>query len=244
MKLACAADADTALGFIGTLAAITVVSFNNAGAQTVDPPELVRLRTSYDAAVARSVKPLTETYIAELTKVQETYTKAAKLDEALKIANEIKAAKERLAVYGVAPVAVTTGVAPVTPAAAAPSGQEIRVTIPANDPNGYRLGSVKRGDIITLQYVDGMWKDHGGIATANPDDPKVDGGDENRLVIARGAVNGAPGELIKLVPADTRKKPFVYVFQTSRDDVVLRINANSDRKQNPGAVTYSMNLKR
>jgi len=212
-----------------------------AHAQTTDPPELVRLRSAYDAAVARALKPLTETYLTELTKIQDAYTKAAKLDEALKVAEAIKGAKERLAVVAPTP-AGDSGVSPSS--TVVPTGQEIRVTIPANDPNGYRIGSVKRGDTITLQYADGMWKNHGGIATANPDDPKVDGGDENRLVIARGAVNGAPGELIKLVPGETRKKPFVYVFQTSRDNVVLRISTNSDRKQNPGAVSYSMVLKR
>ncbi|MBL9178197.1 MAG: hypothetical protein JNM65_09045 [Verrucomicrobiaceae bacterium] len=225
--------------FIGVCALISAIC-GDVAAQTADPPELVRLRTAYDAAVARAVKPMTETYIVELTKIQETYTRTAKLDEALKIANEIKVAKERLAVVASAPVGDSS--APLSSTTS--TGQGVRVTIPANDPNGYRIGAVKRGDTITLQYVEGMWKNHGGIATANPDDPKVDGGDENRLVIARGAVNGAPGELIKLVPAETRKKPFVYVFQTSRDEVVLRISTNSDRKQNPGAVSYSMVLKR
>lgn len=214
----------------------------HVAAQVVEPPEMVRLRTSYEAAVARSVRPLTETYIAELMKVQDSYTKAGKLDEAVAIANEVKVMKQRLGVFEAPQASPSSPAAP--PVTAAPAGQALRVTIPANDPNGYRIGAVKRGDTITLQYVEGMWKDHGGIATANPDEAKIDGGEENRLVIARGSVNGAPGDLIKLVPAETRKKAFVYVFQTSRDDVVLRINTNSDRKQNPGAVTYTMTLKR
>ncbi len=220
--------------FLKTVIALACASI--AKAQTGEPAELTRLRSSYDSAVQRAVKPLSETYLAELTKLRDTYTKAAKLDEAVKIAEEIKHVRERLGLI-TAPAGEARAEAPV-------AGQELRITIPANDPNGYRIGAVKRGDEITLQYIEGMWKNHGGIATANPDDPKVDGGDENRLAIARGAVNGAPGELIKLVPGDTRKKIFRFIFPTSREEVVLRINTNSDRKQNPGAVVYSMKLTR
>lgn len=208
-------------------------------AQVADPPEMVRLRSSYEAAVSRTMRPLTETYISELTKVKDSYTKAGKLDEAVRVDTEIKVMKERLGAYE--PLRTSPGSSGSSPTTAS---KVARVTIPANNPNGYRIGAVKRGDTITLQYVEGMWKDHGGIATANPDDPKVDGGEENRLVIAQAAVNGTPGDLIKVVPGDTRKEAFVYVFQTSREEVVLRINANSDRKQNPGSVVYSMTLKR
>ncbi|MES2598193.1 MAG: hypothetical protein V4662_22860 [Verrucomicrobiota bacterium] len=218
------------------IAVIVLVSWMSAArGQVPDPPEMVRLRGSYEAAMARTTRPLMETYIAELTKVKDSYTKAGKLDEAVRVDSEIKVMKERLAALG-NPSVSRSGSGSLSPAKVA------RVTIPANDPNGYQVGAVKRGDTITLEYQEGLWKDHGGIATANPDED--DAGEENRLVLARGAVDGIPGEQIQIVSAGTRKKPFVYVFQTSRDDVVLRISANSDRKQNPGSVIYSMTLKR
>jgi hypothetical protein len=126
-----------------------------------------------------------------------------------------------------------------------PGGQDTTITITANSPNGYRIGAVKRGDTITLEYVTGKWKSKGGIATENPDDPKATYGDDDRLVIAEAMdASGAPGKLITLVPPETTLKPFTYLVQTSRNDVVLRINANSSRTENPGAVTYKLKLVR
>ena len=104
---------------------------------------------------------------------------------------------------------------------------------------------VKRGDSITLQYIDGKWKSQGGIPSESPDRLAATYGDNDRLVIARAMDDkGKPGEVIKVVPAETATQPFTFVFPTSRDDVVLRINANSDRKENPGTVTYKVKLVR
>jgi len=212
--------------------------------QTVAPAEFDRLRTSYEGARERAVRPIDEKYLTELSKLQDSYTKAAKLEDAVLVANEIKRMKERLGTPAVpgAPVLV----APAAPAAAlGGSGQEVMVNIVSNDPNGYRLGGVKRGDTITLQYVSGKWKGKGVIASENPDDPKASYGEEDRLVIAEAAdANGKEGKVIKVVPPETATKAFVYVLQTSRNDVVLRINVGSERKENPGYVTYKMKLVR
>lgn len=113
--------------------------------------------------------------------------------------------------------------------------------IPANDPSGFKLGPVRRGDHLTLTYVSGLWKDHGGIATENPDAPRDE---KDQLVIAAPAQKGLPGSLIKIVPGGTAQKPFVYEVQTDREEIVLRINSNSQVKKNPGEVVYKVMLTR
>ena len=219
----------------------------SARSQNVVPADMERLRVAYEAARARANRPIDEKYLAELGKLQDTYTKAAKLNEALAIATEIKTVKERM---GLPPAASAPAMAVApTPAAVKPpattDGREATVAILANTPDGYRLGGVKRGDTITLEYVSGKWKSKGGIATENPDDPKAAYGEDDRLVIAEAASpEGVPGKVIKVVPPETSLKPFTYLMQTSRDDVVLRIHSNSDRKENPGSVTYKLKLVR
>jgi hypothetical protein len=120
---------------------------------------------------------------------------------------------------------------------------DTKATIPANSPAGFKLPAVKQGDIITLQYVDGKWKGHGHIATENPD-TTTDSDDESRLVIARGPKGNKAGEVIVVVPRDTAVKPWSYTVATTRDDVVLRINKNSEQKGNPGSVVYQVTITR
>ncbi len=215
-------------------------------AQIAVPPEMEQLRLSYEAARERATRPIDEKYLAELSKLQDSFTKAAKLEQAVAAANEIKRTKERLGLLNAA--AAPELAAPVPVATKPPSGvggQDNTVVIPSNDPNGYRIGAVKRGDTITLQYMEGLWKSQGGIATENPDNPKASYGDNDRVVIAEAADSkGKAGTVLRIVPPDTVAKPFTYVFQTTRDDVVLRIHNNSERKQNPGTVTYKVKLVR
>ncbi|MEZ5385503.1 MAG: hypothetical protein R3F13_08310 [Prosthecobacter sp.] len=184
--------------------------------------------------------------MAELVKLQDTYTKAAKLQEAVVVANEIRAMRERLGM----PTSPNTPAIASTPApapgkAAKTNNQDATIVIPANSPNGYRIGGVTKGDTVTLQFVDGKWKSLGGIPTESPDNPAATYGENDRLVIAEAAdPSGTPGKVIKVVPPNTATTPFVYVMPTSRTDVVLRINKNSDRKENPGAVTYKLKVVR
>ena len=225
---------------------LLVIGVKSVGAyaQNAITPEMDRLRTSYEAARERATRPVDEKYLSELSKLQDTYTRGAKLEQAVAVANEIKRMRERL---GMPEAPAAPALMPSTPAAANPTsgGLETTIIIPANDPNGYRLGGVKRGDTITLQYVEGVWKSQGGIATESPDRLAATYGDNDRLVIARGIdAKGQPGDVIKIVPPETAAKPFTFVFPTSRDEVVLRINSNSGRKENPGKVTYKMKLVR
>ncbi len=207
-----------------------------ARSEEKEPHELTRLRSVHEGVVTRAVKGLTETYVTELKKLQTGYSKDGKLAEALKVADEIRAITGSEVPTSERPMGNNTP--PLS------STKHSRVTIAANTPEGYRIGPISRGDSISIQYREGKWKRNGIYATSNPDDPEVQDGDLNRLVISTGPEGGLPGHLIKIVPAGTAEKPFVYTFAKTFDDVVLRINDGSTRKDNPGAVTYSVILQR
>lgn len=212
--------------------------FHSAHAQSAVPADMERLRTAYEAARERVTRPLDEKYLAELVKLQGTYTKAAKLQEALAVADEIKGMKERMDLAG-----KSKSSGHPASSTAAKGAKETTVTIPANTPNGYRLGAVQRGDTITLVYVSGKWKSRGGSATETPDDPKATYGEADRLVIAEAAdASGAPGKVIAIVSPETTLKPFTHLVQESCSEVVLRININSERKENPGEVIYKLKV--
>jgi hypothetical protein len=53
-------------------------------------PEVDRLRTAYDAAVARAIAPLREAYERELRKLMDSQTRSGKLDAALAAKEELE----------------------------------------------------------------------------------------------------------------------------------------------------------
>ncbi|EDY21726.1 hypothetical protein CfE428DRAFT_0971 [Chthoniobacter flavus Ellin428] len=120
------------------------------------------------------------------------------------------------------------------------------VKVPANTPDGYPLGALRRGDVISLQYVSGLWKAHGHVASDNPDVVQEERGHQNesRLVIARRSTSGHASSVIALVPPLTARTPFKFTVPEDRDDLVLRINKNSENQGNPGAVTYHLIITR
>ena len=215
-----------------------VLSLSFVGSSAQEPaPELSKLKSSYEGAVQRATLPITETYVKELTKLKDSYTRAAKLQEALAVEKELQNYSNVLAAQSSLPVTTQPGATPTVDA---------EVKIPANSPDGYRIGPVKAGDVITLQYVEGKWKAWGGIATSSPDEAREESGKEGqcRLVIAEASRNGVPGKILKVVPAETIGKPFIYKVATTRDDIVLRIAANSNAPSNPGQVTYKLKVVR
>lgn len=123
---------------------------------------------------------------------------------------------------------------------------DAEVKVPANSPDGYPLGALHKGDVISLQYVSGQWKAHGHVASDNPDVVQEERGHQNesRLVIARRSSSGHASSVIALVPPLTTRTPFKFTVPEDRDDLVLRINKNSENTGNPGAVTYHLIVTR
>lgn len=205
------------------------------GAHGDEPKELEALRNSYNVAVARTMKPVSETYVVELKKLRDQFTKSAKLDEATAVQAEITLITEQLNAMATSPTVARGGGVKVL---------ETTAIIPAAAPGGFKLPPLRRGDKITLSYVSGLWKCDGNIASVNPDEEVTERGDRARLVLAEGPKNTVPGGIIKMVPPGTKEKPFTYLVQTTRDDVVLRIHSGSDNPKSPGSVTYTVKISR
>ncbi len=204
-----------------------------------EPADLLALRNSYEVALIRTAKPVSETYVMELKKLRDQYTRNAKLDEANAVQIEIALMTSKLDAMTTAP----------DHAIGHSLGGEVKVlettaVIPAAAPGGFKLPPLRRGDKITVSYVSGLWKCDGNIASVNPDEAFTERGDRARLVLAEGPKNKVPGGIIKMVPAGTKEKPFTYLVQTTREDVVLRIHSGSDNPKSPGAVTYTVKITR
>lgn len=60
------------------------------GLKSEEPERLEKLRSSFEAAVARATDPLRKTYLDELEKLKNEFTRSAQLEEALAVDREIK----------------------------------------------------------------------------------------------------------------------------------------------------------
>lgn len=106
--------------------------------------ELQRLRGNYDAAVQRAVRPVAEAYAKELTRLRDTFMRSNRLQDAVQLDAEIKLVTQKLgSMAGAAPS--TTGNRSVV--------LEAKATIVANSVEGFKIGAVRQGDVMTLQYV-------------------------------------------------------------------------------------------
>jgi hypothetical protein len=143
--------------------------------------------------------------------------------------------------YLTAPDAPAPAMAGQQPSPAANQPAPITATIAANSPDGYPLGPVSKGTKITFQYVSGMWKGWGRVATANPDGESPEGGKKSRVAIAQPGTSGTLGDVVTLVPAGTAYTPFVFQAQQDYPALILRINYPSPSK-GPGQVVYNLTI--
>lgn len=117
------------------------------------------------------------------------------------------------------------------------------VTIPAASENGFVIKDVAKRSDISLQYSAGKWKSWGRYATESPDSEKTERGDACRLVIALPGRNGKAGEILAIVPPNTRERAFVFKPNADYPSVVLRINDKDNSfSDNPGSVQYSLSV--
>ena len=62
----------------------------HSAALAEDPKDLILLRGTYDVEAKRLMQPLNERYLRSLARLKDSYTKSAKLEEALAVEAEIK----------------------------------------------------------------------------------------------------------------------------------------------------------
>lgn len=197
-----------------------------------EPEQLRQLRGSYEAAVQKAIKPMSEAYLNELKKLRDNFTRSANLEAANAVQKEID-------LYA-AKVAAAAGPAPGSQSVVL----DTVAVIAANSIDGYKLAPLRKGDVLTLSYVSGTWKNNGIYASDNPDVISTERGEATRLAIAEASKGGQPGKVIKAVPPETQATPFTYVVQTSRDDAVLRIFYGGNNPKAPGTVTYKVRVTR
>ena len=87
---------------------VVSLSFYGAAQEQAEPPlptKLASLKTGYEAAIARTALPITQTYIQELQKLKAESTRAANLEAALATDRVLKslAASSQVASNGSAP---------------------------------------------------------------------------------------------------------------------------------------------
>ena len=115
------------------------------------------------------------------------------------------------------------------------------VQIKANAPMGGRVGPVRAGQSIRVQYIGGRWAMSGGLASdpkgwVSPDDDGYPG----NLLGLYAVVDGEAKRLAE-VPTGTKRRPFRYRFDKDCVQVILRIR-DDILEDNPGEVTYSVSL--
>ncbi|MEK7954328.1 hypothetical protein [Luteolibacter soli] len=157
----------------------------------------------------------------QLQGVLEAETKKGDLDSAL----AVKAAIEEL-----------TGETQEAPAGKLTGKQVIKSTAA----DGLIIGSFKKGDKISLQYVEGRWAMSGDtsgdpLKWTNPDEMK-----EGPLSLGIYAIDEAGKRtLLTAVPASTAKKVFRYRFEKDCAKVSLRM-MDSQASDNAGYVVYDL----
>ncbi len=75
--------------------------------------EFDKLQSSYKDAVSKATKPLTQTYLKELERLRDSYTRGANLDGASKVQTEIDTVNHALAYADIARKAPTAPAVPV-----------------------------------------------------------------------------------------------------------------------------------
>ena len=120
------------------------------------------------------------------------------------------------------------------------------VTVDASSPSGTRLGSFKKGQIITLQYADGVWTVW---ADAKPPWPEQSPDDLGKISAwHRSALckyDGQKNVLVTLLPGGTQKTSFIY---TMLEDAEMSLACNdviagNRTYNNKGKVSYRLDVK-
>lgn len=101
----------------------------------------------------------------------------------------------------------------------------------------YRIGKLKEGDRVQIQYDDGIWTAYPEWAKESPENPKIA---QHRLLFVI-----KDGDIVKVsMPLiNTVEKPFEYTV-TEESDCYLMIAGNKILSDNDGIVRYRINLIR
>jgi len=181
------------------------------------PAELATMQTEFARNAERVLTPLRTDYLRRLDSLRLKLTRERRLEAALAVEQEMARVKSDLLITETPPSSI--------------------VTISATDEDGTSLGTGKRGQRISVQYVKGTWKLTPSSMAASPDQP-LHVGYQVALV---GVINGVRQRLV-LIPAETETEPFSYALDSDYDELYL-ISADNVLSDNSGEVQYRTKLQ-
>jgi hypothetical protein len=109
------------------------------------------------------------------------------------------------------------------------------VTIDSQDAMGYKMGRLKAGEVVKIQYVAGIWRAYGGWKEESPDIAITD---NHKLSFV---LSTNQGDTIITMPQNTKTKPFEYTIIES-GNYYIRMNDNT-ADSNSGVVQYRIESK-
>lgn len=123
------------------------------------------------------------------------------------------------------------------------------ISIKANSAYGTDIGSFRQGDMLIVQYVKGIWTNHGSYYVSPDATPESNYGgmviyhEENRSIMKtlgdRPSDRASCQNDVSAVPTDTEHFPFAYEVQKT-GKYFLRMNDNSVIVDNAGTVVYKV----
>lgn len=204
------------------------------------PADAVTAQADYLSQRRKGLILLNERYLAKLKELLVAHTRSGALNPALAIRAEIARIEEENTFLE------SEGPPPLGSRPAETGPQPALVAIDASAERGSPLADAATGDTVTLRYVSGKWKNHGVLASENPDGASVQRGDENRLAIFGRKVGATRPAHLAIVPPDTENTPFEFVVPSGYKEIFLRLNEDPDGKwqANPGKVVYEVTIRK
>ncbi len=109
------------------------------------------------------------------------------------------------------------------------------VTINSKEAGGYKIGRLKAGDVIKIQYVSGIWRAYGGWKDESPDNANTD---QHKLAFV---LSTNQGDTIITTPQNTKNAAFEYTIIES-GNYYIRMNDPAP-DSNSGIVQYRVEVK-
>jgi hypothetical protein len=134
-----------------------------------------------------------------------------------------------------APAAVAPLVPPPGASATAPVTGRGTFTIDSRSNAGAVIGPGKKGQKVSVQYVDGLWTTNGG-EKVSPDKPPHAFAQVKLAGVADGQT-----EVIALIPGGTKTKAYVETLKKDYAEIRLEIN-DTVKEDNAGEATYKVSI--
>ncbi len=204
------------------------------------PADAVTAQADYLSQRRNGLILLNERYLAKLNELLVAHTRSGALNPALAIRAEIARIEEENTFLK------KEGPPPLGSRPEQTGPQPALVAIEASAERGSPLADAATGDKVTLRYVSGKWKNHGVLASENPDGPSIQRGNENRLAIFGRKIGATRPVHLAIVPPDTENTPFEFVVPPGYKEIFLRLNEDPDDqwKENPGKVVYEVTIQK